>query len=74
MPNTTIHTIYTNVKHGYVRLLPDGTIKLTIPLRKKNDENFKQQLLKLADKLIKKAQKKELNKIIPITQDGVIIF
>ena len=36
---------YSKNKHAYVRLLPDLTLKLTIPLRKSKDKELENILL-----------------------------
>ena len=36
---------YANVKHGRVRVLPDMTIKITIPYRKSKDKEFEKILI-----------------------------
>jgi hypothetical protein len=37
--------IYSKTKHAYVRLLPDMTLKLTIPIRKSRDKELENILL-----------------------------
>lgn len=69
-----IYTIeYSNVKNWRARLMPDMSIKLTIPFKKSSDKNFENNLLEKAKKLFKKYQNKKI-KIENITDDYVIIF
>jgi hypothetical protein len=39
------HIIYSKTKHAYVRIMPDMSLKLTIPLRKSKDKEFENILL-----------------------------
>lgn len=65
---------YSNVKHWYVRLLPDMTLKLTIPKKKSGDKNFENILLEKWKILIEKYKKRNATKIEIITKDYVLIF
>ncbi|MGE4444361.1 MAG: M48 family metallopeptidase [Candidatus Altimarinota bacterium] len=65
---------YSNAKHGWVRLLPDMTLKLTIPYKKSQDKSFETILLEKGKMLIEKYKKRNVNKIETITKDYVLIF
>lgn len=65
---------YSNTKHGWVKLLPDMTLKITIPTKKSKDKNFENILLKKWIKLIEKYKTQNITKIETTTNDHVIIF
>lgn len=65
---------YSNTKHWWVKLLPDMTLKLTIPHRKSGDKSFENILLEKWKMLIEKYRKRNLSKIETITKDYVLIF
>lgn len=65
---------YSNAKHGWVKLLPDMTLKLTIPHRKSKDKSFESILLEKWRILIEKYKKRNITKIETITKDYVLIF
>lgn len=66
--------IYSRNKHAYVRLLPDMTLKLTIPIRKSKDKELENILLEKWKILLEKHKKRNIQKIETITDDFVIIF
>nr|MDD3720528.1 M48 family metallopeptidase [Candidatus Gracilibacteria bacterium] len=65
---------YSKIKHGYVRLGDDGILKLSIPIRFKNDKNFEKILLEKGKVLIEKLNKKNHQKIECFSDDFVVIF
>jgi len=46
------------MRHGYVRINPDGSLAITIPKRLKNDESFKNDLIAKGEILLKKYSKR----------------
>jgi predicted metal-dependent hydrolase len=72
MTNYTI--IYSKIKHWYVRLMPDLSLKISIPLRKSKDKKFETLLLKKWEQLIEKYKKRNITKIEKITSDSILIF
>lgn len=66
--------IYSKTKHAYVRLLPDMTLKLTIPLRKSKDKELENILLEKWKNLLEKHKKRNIKKFETLTDDFVIIF
>lgn len=69
------HTItYSKIKHWYVRILPDWTLKLSIPLRLKNDKRFEKDLLEKWKTLIEKIKEKNHTKIETFWEDFIVIF
>lgn len=65
---------YSKARHWYVRLMPDMTLKLTIPHKKAGDKNFEKILLEKWEQLIEKYKKRNIIKIETITKDYVIVF
>lgn len=65
---------YSNTKHGYVRLLPDMTLKLTIPLNRQKDKNFERALLEKWETLISRYKKRNITKLETIVDNCVMIF
>jgi len=64
--------IYKKVKHGYVRINNDGKLTLTIPNRLKNNEWFKNILLKKWEILLKKMEKKSV--LQDVEWDYIFLF
>jgi hypothetical protein len=46
-----IITSYKYIKHGYVKKLPNGDLRLSISWRKRFDTNFKERLIAKGEKL-----------------------
>jgi predicted metal-dependent hydrolase len=65
---------YAKIKHWYVRILPDWTLKLSIPLRLKNDKRFEEELLEKWKILIEKIKEKNHRKIETIWDDFIVVF
>ncbi|MFA5917828.1 MAG: YgjP-like metallopeptidase domain-containing protein [Candidatus Gracilibacteria bacterium] len=65
---------YAKIKHGYVRILSDGTLKLSIPLRLKDDKDFEAELLEKGKILMEKIKEKNHRKIETIGDDFIVIF
>ena len=65
---------YSKTKHAYVRLLPDMTLKLTIPIRKSKDKKLENILLEKWKILVEKYKNKKSQKIETINDDYVLIF
>ncbi len=65
---------YSKIKHWYVRLLSDWTLKLSIPLKLKNDKDFEEKLLEKWQLLIDKIKEKNHRKIETIWDDFIVIF
>ncbi len=65
---------YARVKHGWIRLMPDMTLKLTIPLSKSHDKEFENILLEKWKKLLLKYKSKNVQKLETITDKYVIVF
>lgn len=55
---TEYHIIYKYMRHGYVRINPDGSLQITIPKRLKGDERFKNDLIKKGEALLKRYSKR----------------
>lgn len=69
------HTInYSKIKHWYVRLLSDWSLKLSIPIKMKDDKNFEKILLEKWKLLIEKSIKHKENKIETFWENYTIIF
>lgn len=66
--------IYSKNKHAYVRLLPDMSLKLTIPIKKSKDKELENILLEKWKLLIEKYKNRNVQKIETITDDFVMIF
>lgn len=66
--------IYSKIKHWRVRLMPDMSLKLTIPVSKKWDKDFEKKLLKKWEKLIKKFEEKNIKKIKIFDWEFILIF
>ena len=49
-----VYTTYKKIKHGYVSIDPNGSMHLSIPLRKKNDQRFHQLLVAKGKQLLEK--------------------
>lgn len=52
------HIIYKHTRHGYVRINTDWSLEITIPTYLKNDEKFKNILIKKGETLLKKYNKR----------------
>ncbi|MDD4152041.1 MAG: M48 family metallopeptidase [Candidatus Gracilibacteria bacterium] len=65
---------YSKARHGYVRLMSDMTLKLTIPHKKAGDKNFEKILIEKGLELIEKYKKRNIVKFETITKDYVIVF
>lgn len=65
---------YSSARHWYVRLMPDMSLKLTIPRKKSGDKNFENILLEKWKQLLVRYQKRNVTKIESITEDFVLIF
>jgi len=46
-----IITAYKHIKHGYVKKMPNGDLRLSIPWRKRFDTAFKDRLIAKGKKL-----------------------
>ncbi len=69
------HTItYSKIKHWYVRLLSDWTLKLSIPLKMKDDKHFEKTLLEKWQLLIEKSLKHKESKIETFWENYTVIF
>lgn len=69
------HTItYSKIKHWYVRLKTDWTLKLSIPLKMKNNKEFEEILLEKWKILIEKSFKLKENKIETFWENYTVIF
>lgn len=66
--------IYSKNKHAYVRVMPDMSLKLTIPSRKLKDKELENILLEKWKLLLQKFENKISKKTEYITKDHVIIF
>jgi len=68
-----MHTIiYKKIRHGYARIQTDGTLLITIPMKLKNNEAFKQDLIDRGEQLLKKYSQK--NRIQTHGSDFVMLF
>ena len=65
---------YKKIKNGWVRLLQDMTLAITIPLKKAHDKAFEKLLIEKWRILMQKHQKREIIKIIPFIENDVVIF
>lgn len=65
---------YSSARHWYVRLMPDMSLKLTIPRKKLGDKNFENILLEKWKQLLVRYQKRNVTKIESIIEDFVLIF
>ncbi|MCF7835135.1 M48 family metallopeptidase [Candidatus Gracilibacteria bacterium] len=63
---------YKKIRHGYVRLSPNGKLSITIPHSLKNDENFKKSLIEKGEKLLSRNKKRI--QIQSHTSDSIILF
>lgn len=68
------HITYKKIKNGWVRLLQDMTLAITIPLRKAHDKAFEKLLIEKWRELIEKHQKKDIKKLSRFIENDVIIF
>ncbi len=65
---------YWKIKHWYVRVLSDWTLKLSIPLKMKDNKEFEKKLLEKWKLLIEKSEKHKENKIETFNENYTIIF
>jgi predicted metal-dependent hydrolase len=52
------HITYKHIRNGYVKIDSDGSLQITIPTRLKNDEKFKNALIKKGETLLKRYSKR----------------
>lgn len=64
--------IYKHVKNGYARMQSDGSVTITIPKLLRYNKKFESELLKQAEKMRVKYQKKE--KINALTHEKLQLF
>lgn len=65
---------YSKIKHWYVRLTSDWSLKLSIPLKLKNNKEFEEKLLEKWRILIEKSIKLSENKIETFWENYTVIF
>ncbi len=65
---------YSKVKHWWIKLLPDLSFKLTIPLKKSKDKSFEKLLLEKWMQLLEKHKKSGIKTIKPLNSDSVLVF
>lgn len=65
---------YAKVKHWWVRLLDDMTLKITIPIKKAWDKVFENILIEKWQKLLEKFKAKNIPKLEWFMWDEVIVF
>ncbi len=63
---------YKHIRHGYARIDKDGKLLITIPLYKKNDQYFIDELTKKWEQLLQRYNKR--THIDPIQQDSILLF
>jgi len=63
---------YKKIRHGYVRLSPDGKLNITIPIFLKNDESFKKSLIDKWTKLLSRHRKR--THIQAQTDEHILLF
>lgn len=66
--------IYSKTKNWRIKLMPDMSLKISIPLRKSKDKVFEELLLNKWRLLIEKFEKKWKKKLEDIGEDYVMIF
>ena len=67
-----LHIEYKSIRHGYARIDKNGELLITIPLRKKNDQAFINELTKKGEQLLQRYNKK--THITPIQKDSILLF
>lgn len=65
---------YSKAKNGWVRLMPDMTLKITIPHRKSSDKAFEKLLIEKWIQMIEKFKKRNITKLQWYWEDFVMIF
>lgn len=65
---------YSKAKNGWIKLLPNMTLKITIPLKKSKDKNFEKILIEKWMEMLEKYKKKNIITLQTHTNDSVIIF
>lgn len=65
---------YWKIKHWYVRIWNDWVLKLSIPIKLKNNKEFEQRLLEKWKELISKKENKSIKFIDSYGENYVIIF
>lgn len=65
---------YSKAKNGWVKLLPDMTLKIIIPHRKSSDKSFEKLLIEKGMEMIQKYKKKNIIKIQWFWEDFIMIF
>ncbi len=60
------------IRHGYARIDKNGELLITIPLSKKNDQNFIDELIKKGEQLLKRYNKR--THITPLQKDTILLF
>lgn len=63
---------YKHIRHGYARIDKDGKLLITIPLYKKNDQHFIDELTKKGQQLLQRYNKR--THIDPIQKDMILLF
>ena len=63
---------YKNIRHGYARIDKEGKLLITIPLRKKNDQLFIDELTKKGEQLLQRYNKR--THITPLQKDTILLF
>jgi len=66
--------IYSKTKNWRIRLMPDMSLKISIPLRKLKDKALEEKMLEKWRMLIEKFQKKWKKKLEDIWEDFVMVF
>jgi len=69
-----IITSYKRIKHGYVRKLPNGDLRLSIPWRKRFDIWFKNRLIEKWQKLWTSHATKQKNTIVTQKDTTILIW
>lgn len=70
-----LYTItYSKARHWYVRLLPDMSLKLTIPNKKSGDKNFENILLEKWKQLLERYKKRNVVKIETNLEGEILLF
>lgn len=67
-----MHIEYKHIRHGYARIDKEGNLLVTIPLYKKNDQYFIDELTKKGQQLLQRYNKR--THIDPIQQDSILLF
>jgi len=67
------HTIvYKHIKHGYARVLDDGSVRITIPTRLRYNKKFEKELIEKAQTLVEKQKKRTV--FMTSGEDFLVIF